>query len=158
MQIRIIENEDQYEAYLARVEELFDAPEGSAEAEELKLLTLLINKYEQDNYPISSPDPIEFIKIRMEDLGLMDKDLVPYIGDKAIVSKVLNRKRKLSIDMIRGLHKGLGFPLEVLVQDYEVTGEGSVYGHRSRSHVRSSKSVRGGKPHRGAQRVSNVTK
>lgn len=137
MEIRIIENEEQYEAYLARVEELFDAPEGSVEAEELKLLTLLVNKYEQENYPISTPDPIEFIKIRMEDLGLMDKDLVSYIGDKAIVSKVLNRKRKLSIDMIRNLHKELGFPLEVLVQDYKVVvGEGRMSAHRNPSRAK----------------------
>lgn len=121
MDIRIIENEHQYQAYLARIDELFEAPEGSPEARELELLTLLVNKYEEEHYPLSTPDPIEFIKVRMEDLGLKDKDLVPYLGDKAIVSKILNRRRKLSIEMIRRLHKGLRFPLDVLVQDYEVT-------------------------------------
>ena len=120
MEIRIIENEEQYQAYLARIEELFEVPPGSPEANELELLALLVNKYEEEHYPISTPDPIEFIKVRMEDLGLKDKDMVPYLGDKAIVSKILNRKRKLSIDMIRRLHKELRFPLDVLVQDYEV--------------------------------------
>lgn len=123
MDVRIIENEQQYQEYLARIDELFEAPEGSEEAKELDLLALLVNKYEEENYPLSVPDPIEFIKIRMEDLGLKDKDLVPYIGDKAVVSKILNRRRKLSIDMIRSLHSGLGFPLDVLVQDYGIIGE-----------------------------------
>ncbi|GAB3834578.1 helix-turn-helix domain-containing protein [Pontibacter rugosus] len=120
MEISIIENEEQYQAYLARVDELFEAPQDSLEAKELELLVLLVNKYEEEHYPISTPDPIDFIKVRMEDLGLKDKDMVPYLGDKAIVSKILNRKRKLSIDMIRRLHNGLRFPLDVLVQDYEV--------------------------------------
>lgn len=157
MDIKIIEDDQQHEQYLARIDELFDAPEGSQEAKELELLSLLVRKYEEEKYPISTPDPIEFIKIRMEDLGLIDKDLVPYIGDKAIVSKVMNRKRKLSIDMIRSLHKGLGFPLEVLVQDYQVTGEAKVYTHRARPHAKR-RNVRGSRPYRGVERVSTLTK
>lgn len=120
MDIGILEDEHQYRAYLARMEEIFEAPGGSPEAKELELLALLVNKYEQEHYPVRTPDPIEFIRIRMEELGLRDKDLVPYLGDKGAVSKVLRRKRKLSVDMVRRLHKGLGIPLDVLVQDYEV--------------------------------------
>jgi HTH-type transcriptional regulator/antitoxin HigA len=157
MEIRIIEDDQQHEQYLTRIDELFDAPQGSEEAKELELLSLLVHKYEEEKYPISSPDPIEFIKIRMEDLKLIDKDLVPYIGDKAIVSKVLSRKRKLSIDMIRSLHKGLGFPLEVLVQDYEVTGERKGAPCCTRANTKR-KMERGSKSYRGAQSLSNITR
>jgi len=115
MIIKIIETEAEYEQYLARIEELFDAPAGTDDAKELALLVLLVNKYEEENYPIAEPDPIEYIKVRMEELGLKDKDLVPYIGDKGTVSKVLNRKRGLSLEMIRKLSRGLGFPVDVLI-------------------------------------------
>jgi HTH-type transcriptional regulator/antitoxin HigA len=102
---------------LTRVDEIFTATPGSAEAKELELLLLIINKYEEEHYAIEEPDPIDYIKTRMGELSLKQEDLVPYMGNKGNVSKVLNRKRGLSLEMIRNLHKALGFPLEVLVAE-----------------------------------------
>ncbi|NIJ55798.1 helix-turn-helix domain-containing protein [Dyadobacter arcticus] len=116
MEIKIIETEEEYNIAIERIDQLFDALKGSKEASELDLLTLLVNKYEEENYPIEEPDPVEYIKIRMEEMGLKASDLIPFMGNKGNVSKVLSRKRGLSIDMIRNLHKGLGFPLDILIQ------------------------------------------
>ncbi|QRR02103.1 helix-turn-helix domain-containing protein [Dyadobacter sandarakinus] len=117
MEIQLIETEQDYNKAIKRIDEVFDARPGSQEAKELEVLSLLVNKYEEENFPIDEPDPIEYIKIRMEEMGLTASDLVPYMGNKGNVSKVLNRKRGLSIDMIRKLNKGLGFPLEVLIAE-----------------------------------------
>ncbi|SKB98725.1 helix-turn-helix domain-containing protein [Dyadobacter psychrophilus] len=117
MELKIIETEEEYNNAITRIDELFDAKKGSQDAKELDLLVLLVNKYELENFPIDEPDPIEYIKIRMEEMGLKASDLVPYMGNKGNVSRVLNRKRGLSIEMIRNLHKGLGFPLDVLVSE-----------------------------------------
>ena len=76
---------------------------------------MLVNKYEEEHYPIEDPDPVEYIKVRMEELGLKQEDLVPYMANKGNVSKVLSRKRSLSLEMIRKLRHGLRFPLEVLI-------------------------------------------
>ena len=121
MELKIIETEEEYNDAIARIDELFDAAKGSKEAKELDLLVLLVNQYERENFPIDEPDPIEYIKIRMEELGLKASDLIPYMGNKGNVSKVLNRKRGLSLDMIRNLHKGLGFPLDVLIRETSLT-------------------------------------
>ena len=121
MELKIIETEEEYNNAIARIDELFDAAKGSKEAKELDLLVLLVNQYERENFPIDEPDPIEYIKIRMEEMGLKASDLVPYMGNKGNVSRVLNRKRGLSIDMIRNLHKGLGFPLDVLISEPKLT-------------------------------------
>ena len=121
MELKIIETEEEYNDAIARIDELFDAAKGSKEAKELDLLVLLVNQYERENFPIDEPDPIEYIKIRMEEMGLKASDLVPYMGNKGNVSRVLNRKRGLSIDMIRNLHKGLGFPLDVLISEPKLT-------------------------------------
>lgn len=121
MELKLIETEKEYDNAIARIDQLFDAPKGTGEAKELDLLVLLVNKYEQENHPIEEPDPIEYIKIRMEEMGLKAIDLVPYMGNKGNVSRVLNRKRGLSIEMIRNLHKGLGFPLDVLVSESKLT-------------------------------------
>ncbi|WP_310587953.1 MULTISPECIES: transcriptional regulator [Dyadobacter] len=121
MELKLIETEKEYNNAIARIDELFDAPQASKEAKELDLLVLLVNKYEQENFPIEEPDPIEYIKIRMEEMGLKATDLVPYMGNKGNVSRVLNRKRGLSIEMIRNLHKGLGFPLDVLISEPKLT-------------------------------------
>ncbi|WP_230407190.1 helix-turn-helix domain-containing protein [Pontibacter cellulosilyticus] len=99
---------------------MWDAPEGTPESERLEILTLIVEKYENEKYPIEEPDPIEYIKIRMEELGLNQEDLVPYMGNKGNVSKVMNRKRGLSLEMIRNLHRGLRFPLEVLIAEPSV--------------------------------------
>lgn len=114
---KLIETESEYEATLERIEEIFDATPGTPEEKELKLLVILVQHYEAENHPIPNPDPIEAIKIRMEDLRLKDKDLVPFIGDKTTVSKVLNRRRGLTIEMARKLHKGLGIPAEILLAE-----------------------------------------
>jgi len=114
---KIIENDAEYEAALERIEQIFDAPPGTDAEKELRLLVLLVREYEAENYPIPNPDSIEAIKIRMADLGLKDKDLIPFIGDKTAVSRILNRHRDLTIDMAIKLHKGLGIPAEILLAE-----------------------------------------
>ncbi len=118
MSIKPIHNETDYDQTLDRVDELMDINPalGTALSDELEVLALLIEKYEEKAWIISEPDPIEAIKVRMEQMHLKQKDLVPYIGNKSKVSEVLNRKVGLSLMMITSLAKGLHLPLEVLVQ------------------------------------------
>lgn len=118
MQIKVIKTEKQYQEALARMEEIFDSKKNSKNADELELLALLIEKYENERYVIDLPDPIEAIKFRMEQLGYKQKDLANAIGLKSRVSEILNRKRKLTIDMIRKLHATLGIPTDVLLREY----------------------------------------
>ena len=117
MNVRIIHNEQEYQAALKRMRHLWGAEEGTPEYDEADVLALLISKYEEEHYPIEDLDPIEHIKIRMEVLGLQPSDMVPYFGDKTTVSKVLNRKRPLSLNHIRNLTKGLGIPAEILIAE-----------------------------------------
>jgi len=119
MDIKIIKTEAEYEATLARIEALMDAEPDSPQEEELKLLVLLVEKYEAERYPIGLPDPVEAIKFRMEQEGLEPKDIIQYIGSQSKVSEVLNYKRPLSLNMIRRLQEGLGIPAEVLIQKPE---------------------------------------
>jgi len=118
MNIKPIHNETDYDKALERVDELMalNPAMGSTQSDELEVLALLIEKYEEKAWAISEPDPIEAIKVRMEQMHLKQKDLVPYIGNKSKVSEVLNRKVGLSLTMIYNLAKGLHLPLEVLVQ------------------------------------------
>lgn len=118
MSIRPIHNENDYDKALDRVDTLMelDPAMGTIESDELEVLVLLIEKYEEKAWAISEPDPIEAIKFRMEQMHLKQQDLVPYIGNKSKVSEVLNRKVGLSLNMIYNLAKGLHLPLEVLVQ------------------------------------------
>jgi HTH-type transcriptional regulator/antitoxin HigA len=118
MQYKLIKTEEEYQDALKRLEVIFDAKKNSADADELELLSLLIEKYEQEHFPIDLPDPIEAIKFRMEQLGLRQKDLAEVIGLKSRVSEVLNRKRKLTVEMIRKLHSALGIPTEILIREY----------------------------------------
>jgi HTH-type transcriptional regulator/antitoxin HigA len=118
MEIKVIKTEEQYEATLNRVEEIFDSTKTSETADELELLTVLIEKYEKEYHPISLPDPIEAIKFRMEQMGYQQKDLAKVIGLKSRTSEILNRKRKLTIDVIRKLHNRLGIPTDVLIKEY----------------------------------------
>lgn len=118
MILKIIKTENDYQRALKRLEVIFDAKKGSKNGDELELLSLLIDTYEKENYPIDLPDPIEAIKFRMEQLGYKQKDLAEAIGLKSRVSEILNRKRKLTLDMIRKLHDVLGIPTEVLVKEY----------------------------------------
>jgi HTH-type transcriptional regulator/antitoxin HigA len=117
MEPKVIKTEAEYEAALAHVAELMEAVPGSPEEEELELFALLVEQYERENFPIAPPDPVEAILFRMEQEGLSRKDLAAYIGSPSRVSEVLSRKRSLSLSMIRALHKGLGIPAEVLVQE-----------------------------------------
>ena len=117
MDVKIIKTEREYQTMLAHIEELMDAAPNSPEADELELLTFLVEKYEDEHYPIEPPDPIEAIIFRMEQGGLSRKDLIHFLGSQSKVSEVLNRKRPLSISMIRALNEGLGIPAEVLIQE-----------------------------------------
>ena len=103
-----------------RLDEVFDAPVGSSEGDEADVLALLVDEYEKKHYPIDAPDPIEAIKIRMEELQLKQVDLVDAIGSKSRVSEVLNRKRKLTIEMIRNLTKRLNLSPDLLITDYHL--------------------------------------
>lgn len=116
MKAKVIKNEAEYEAALAYVAQLMDAAPGSPEEAELELFALLVEQYEQERYPIALPDPVDAILFRMEQQDLTRKDLAKYIGSLGKVSEVLNRKRPLSLTMMRALHEGLGIPAEVLLQ------------------------------------------
>ena len=117
MKLKTIKTEAEYDAALARIDELMDAEPGSPEAEELELFVLLVEAYEAEHYVIDLPDPIEAIRFRMEQQGLTRQDMRPYLGSASKVSEVLNGKRTLSLTMIRKLHNGLGIPAEVLLQE-----------------------------------------
>lgn len=116
IKLKVIKTKTEYEAALAHIEKLMDDATGPAKVEELELFAVLVENYEQEHFPIGLPDPIEAIKFRMEQHGLEQKDLVRYIGSQSKVSEVLNRKRPLSVVMMRELHRGLGIPAEVLLQ------------------------------------------
>ncbi len=118
MKIKPIRTEDDYQEALVRLEEIFDAKKGSAEGDELEILSILIDRYESEHFPIDLPDPIEAIKFRMEQMGMKPKDLAKIVGYKSRVSEILNKKRKLSLNMIRKINETLLIPTEVLVQDY----------------------------------------
>ncbi len=121
MNIKPIKTETDYEDALKRLEIVFDAPIGTEESDEADILGLLIDEYEKKHYPIEVPDPIEAIKIRMEEMHLKQIDLVPEIGGKSRVSEILNKKRKLTIEMIRKLTKRLNLSPELLLSDYQLT-------------------------------------
>ncbi|CAL2082878.1 helix-turn-helix domain-containing protein [Tenacibaculum dicentrarchi] len=118
MNIRPIKNETDYLNALERLEVIFDAKKGTKKGDELEILSILIDKYENETSPIGFPDPIEAIKFRMEQMGLKQKDLAEVVGFKSRVSEILNKKRKLTLEMIRNLNLKLHIPTEVLVQDY----------------------------------------
>lgn len=116
MEISPIRSEQDYQATLNRIDELLGARTDTPEGDELDVLVTLIEAYESRRFPIEPPDPIAAIEFRMEQQGLTRKDLEPFIGHSGRVAEVLNRKRGLSLEMIRRLHKGLDIPLESLVQ------------------------------------------
>jgi HTH-type transcriptional regulator/antitoxin HigA len=115
MDIRPIKTKRDYERALRRIEALMSADPGTDEGDELDALATLVEVYEQKHFPVDAADPVDAILFRMEQQGLERKDLEPFIGSRHRVSEILNRKRGLSLDMIRRLHTGLGIPLEVLV-------------------------------------------
>jgi HTH-type transcriptional regulator/antitoxin HigA len=120
MDIRLIKTEDNYQQALKRLEEIFDAPIGTVESDEADVLGLLVDEYEKKYHPIEAPDPIEAIKIRMEEMQLKQKDLVNEIGGKNRVSEILNRKRKLTLEMIRNLATRLNLSAATLIKDYQI--------------------------------------
>ncbi len=115
MVAKLIKTDADYEAALERISDLMGVPAGTPDADELELLTHLVEMYEELHYPIPLPDPIEAIRFRMDQQGLKQADLVPYLGSRSKVSEVLSGKRPLSLAMIRKLHAGLGIPAEVLI-------------------------------------------
>jgi HTH-type transcriptional regulator/antitoxin HigA len=119
MEIRPIKTEADYEAALEEIERLFDVRPDTPEGDRLEVLVMLVEAYEEKHYAIPLPDPIEAIQYHIESRGLTRRDLEAYIGSRGRVSEILNRKRPLSIEMIRRLHAGLGIPAEVLIQPYE---------------------------------------
>lgn len=118
MNIKPIRTEDDYNDAIERLEVIFGAAEGSPESDELQILGMLIENYENEHFPIGLPDPIEAIKFRMEQMGYTQADLAGIIGLKSRASEILNRKRKLSLEMIRQLHEKLNIPTDVLIQVY----------------------------------------
>ena len=122
--LRPIRNEEDYETALEEIEELWDSPAGTAEADRLDVLIMLVEAYESEHYPIPDPDPIALLLHVMEARGLTRRDMEPYLGSRARVSEILNRRRPLSLEMIRKLQSGLGLPADVLVQPYALhTGQ-----------------------------------
>ena len=121
MELRPIRTKRDYDVALKEAELLWDARVGSKDADRLEVLTLLIQDYEREHYPIPDPEPIDFLLHVMDARGLTRKDMEPFIGSRARVAEVLNRVRPLSLEMIRRLSTGLGIPAEVLIQPYAVT-------------------------------------
>jgi HTH-type transcriptional regulator/antitoxin HigA len=123
MEIKPIKSESDFRNALKRMEVIFDAPSDTKDGDEAEVLSLLIETYENKYFPIEAPDPIEAIKIRMEELNLRQKDLVGIIGGKSRVSEILNRKKKLTVEMIREFEKILQISASVLVHGYKLSGK-----------------------------------
>jgi HTH-type transcriptional regulator/antitoxin HigA len=115
MDIHPVRTQNDYRRAMLRIDELMDAGPGTLEGEELEVLATLVEAYEREHFPIGSPDPVEAILFRMEQMGLSRKALEPFLGGRSRVSEVLNRKRGLSMSQIRKLHEGLDIPLENLI-------------------------------------------
>jgi len=121
MNIKPIKNEQDYNTALSQIESLMDSQPNTPQMDKLEVLTTLVEAYEAQHYAIDAPDPIEAIKFRMEQEGLKQKDLVSIVGSKSRVSEVLNKKRKLTLEMIRNLHNQLHIPIESLFLDYKTS-------------------------------------
>lgn len=118
MTIKPIKTNKDYQQALTRLEVIFDSKKGSPNGDELEILGMLVDLYENENFPVGFPDPVEAIKFRMEQLGYNQSDLANIVGLKSRASEILNRKRKLSLEMIRQIHDRLNIPTEVLIQAY----------------------------------------
>ena len=118
MNIKPIKTKKDYEAALKRLDVIFDAKPNTQDGDELEILSMIVDNYELGHYPIDYPDPVEAIKFRMEQMGYTQNDLAKVVGLKSRASEILNRKRKLSLDMIRKLHETLSIPTDVLIQEY----------------------------------------
>lgn len=120
MELKPIKTEIDYRDALKRLEKIFNAKLGTPESDELEILGLMVDDYENKHYPIDAPDPIEAIKIRMEEMHLKQVDLIPEIGGKSRVSEILNRKRRLTVEMIRKLATRLNLSSNILIKDYQL--------------------------------------
>lgn len=120
MELKPIRSKKEYQAALTEVERLWDAPTKSAEADRLDVLTMLVESYERQHFPIADPDPIELLSHVMESRGLTRKDLEAYIGPRGRVADILNRTRPLTLEMIRRLADGLQLPAEILIKPYQL--------------------------------------
>jgi HTH-type transcriptional regulator/antitoxin HigA len=120
MNIKLLKSEEDYQNALERLEFLFDAKIGTIESDEADVLGMLVDEYEKKNFSIESPDPIEAIKIRMEEMQLKQVDLAAELGGTNRVSEILNRKRKLTLDMIRKLAVRLNLSPSLLIGDYQL--------------------------------------
>lgn len=120
MELKPIRSRKEYLAALAEVERLWDAPARSPEADRLDVVAMLIERYEQEHFPIAEPDPIEFLDHVMESRGLTRKDMEAYIGPRGRVADILNRTRPLTLEMIRRLADGLQLPADVLIRPYQL--------------------------------------
>ncbi len=118
MEMKPIKTKRDYQAALKQALQLWDAPNGSADADALDMVTLLIADYQAKHFPIADPDPIQFLEYVMESRDLTRKDLEPYLGSRARVAEIMNRARPLTLEMIRRLSEELGLPAEILVQRY----------------------------------------
>jgi HTH-type transcriptional regulator / antitoxin HigA len=118
MTIKPIKTKKDYQAAMNRLDAIFDSKPGTPAGDELEILTMLIEKYEDAHVQIDYPDPIEAIKFRMEQMGYTQNDLAKVVGLKSRASELLNKKRKLTLDMIRKLHISLSIPTDVLIQEY----------------------------------------
>ena len=118
MKIKPIRSKKDYQSALQRLEKVIDARPNTPEGDELEVLSILIEKYENEQFPIDLPDPIEAIKFRMEQLGYNQNDLAKVVGLKSRASEILNKKRKLTLEMVRQLHQGLNIPTNILIQNY----------------------------------------
>ena len=121
MKIKPIKSDKDYETAIHRLEEIFDAAENSKEGDEAEILSLLIENYENQYFPVEAPDPIEAIKIRMEEMNLKQKDLVGIMGGKSRVSEILNRRKRLTVEMIRELEGILNISASLLVSNYKLS-------------------------------------
>ncbi|MBC8315222.1 MAG: helix-turn-helix domain-containing protein [Bacteroidales bacterium] len=117
MNIKAIKTEEDYYQSIKRLEKIFHAPEDSEEGDEADVLSILIEKYEDEHYPVEAPDAVEAIKFRMEQMDMSKRDLAKILGYESRVSEIFNRKRKLTLKMIRNLHKKLKIPYESLIAD-----------------------------------------
>ncbi|QOW09508.1 transcriptional regulator [Kaistella flava (ex Peng et al. 2021)] len=120
MKIKPIKTEQHYFEALERLEEIFDAKENTPDGDEAEILSLIIDNFENEHYPIEAPDPIEAIRIRMEEMDLKQKDMVEIIGSKSKTSEVLNRKKRLTLDMIRNLQEKLNLSASLLIKNYPI--------------------------------------
>jgi HTH-type transcriptional regulator / antitoxin HigA len=153
MEIKPIKTEADYQSALKEIEGLFDVQTDTPAADRLEVLMTLVEAFEEKHYPIPLPDPVEAILYFMESRGLSRRELEPYIGSRARVSEILNRKRQLTMEMIRKLHKGLGISAEVLIQPYP-SGSGPLHGFHSADRLRTGKNRNGNCPTSPADRVA----